>query len=66
LAPGFALVRAAISAKFMLIAQAIFPIKVDKHHGILKSLIFESIIYLIVVIGLNCIEAGIDGSFWKF
>jgi hypothetical protein len=58
---GFALIKAAISAKFLLIAQAVFPIKVDKHHGIVKSLIFESIIYLLVVLGLNYIEAGVHG-----
>jgi len=58
---GFALFKAAISAKFMLIAQAVFPIKVDKHHGIVKSLIFESFIYLLVVLGLNYLEAGVHG-----
>lgn len=58
---GFALIKAGISAKFMLIAQAAYPIKVNKEHGIVGSLLFESIFYLIVVIALNFLEAGIDG-----
>ena len=58
---GFALIKAGISAKFMLIAQAAYPIKVNKEHGIVNSLVFESIIYIIVVIALNFLEAGVDG-----
>ncbi|MBU3557830.1 hypothetical protein ICN18_09330 [Polynucleobacter sp. Ross1-W9] len=60
---GFALLKAAISAKFMLIAQAAYPIKVDKDHGIVNSLIFESIIYIAVVVALNYLEAGLEGYF---
>ena len=58
---GFALIKAGISAKFMLIAQAAYPIKINKDHGIVNSLLFESIVYLIFVLALNFIEAGIDG-----
>lgn len=58
---GFALIKAGISAKFMLIAQAAYPIKINKEHGIVNSLLFESIVYLIFVLALNFIEAGIDG-----
>ena len=58
---GMAFIKAALCAKFLLIAQAIFPIKVDKHNGIIKSLFIESILYLIVVLMLNYLEAGIDG-----
>ena len=58
---GFAIVKAAITAKFMLIGQAIVPIKVSKHHGIVRSLVIESFIYLAIVLALNYIEAGIDG-----
>jgi hypothetical protein len=60
---GFALIKAGISAKFMLIAQAAYPIKVNKDHGIVTSLIFESIIYIAVVVALNYLEAGVEGSF---
>ena len=58
---GFALIKAGISAKFMLIAQAAYPIKINKEHGIVNSLLFESIVYLIFVLALNFLEAGIDG-----
>ena len=60
---GFALVKAAISAKFMLIAQAAYPIKVDKKNGIVNSLILESIVYIVVIIALNYLEAGVEGLF---
>lgn len=59
---GFALVKAGITAKFLLIGQAIYPIKVDKTHGIVSSLFVESLIYIAIVLGLNFLEAGIDGA----
>ncbi len=58
---GFALIKAALSAKFMLIAQAVYPMKIDKESGIVKSLFLESIVYLAVVIALNYLEAGVHG-----
>ena len=58
---GFAIIKAALCAKFMLVGQAIFPIKVDKNHGIVNSLILESLIYLLIVLSLNYLEAGVHG-----
>jgi hypothetical protein len=58
---GIAIIKAGLCAKFMLIAQAMFPIRVSKTHGIIKSLFFESILYIFVVLGLNYIEAGVEG-----
>jgi len=58
---GFALIKAALCAKFMLVGQAFFPIKVNKNNGIVNSLILESLLYLMVVLGLNYLEAGIHG-----
>ena len=58
---GFALFKAAVCAKFMLVAQAFFPIKVDKQNGIVSSLIMESLVYLAVVLALNYLEAGVHG-----
>ena len=58
---GFALLKAGISAKFLLIAQAAYPIKVNKEHGIVNSLFFESLVYLVVVLALNYLEAGVHG-----
>ena len=59
---GFALIKAGITAKFLLIGQALYPIKVDKAHGIVKSLFIESLIYIAIVLALNYLEAGIDGA----
>lgn len=59
---GIALIKAALSAKFMLIGQAIYPIKVSKNHGILRSLLIQSIFYLMIVLALNYLESGIDGA----
>lgn len=59
---GFALIKAGITAKFLLIGQAIYPITVDKTHGIVRSLLVESLIYIAIVLGLNYLEAGIDGA----
>jgi len=58
---GISLIKAGLCAKFMLIGQAIVPIKVNKDYGILKSLFIESLIYLVVVLSLNYLEAGIHG-----
>jgi hypothetical protein len=58
---GLALIKAGLCAKFMLIAQAIFPIKVSKNNGIIKSLLLESLFYIFVVLSLNYVEAGIEG-----
>jgi hypothetical protein len=58
---GFALIKAALCAKFLLIGQASFPIKVEPSHGIVKSLFVESLIYLAIVVALNYLEAGLHG-----
>jgi hypothetical protein len=58
---GIAIIKAAISAKFLLIAQAIFPIKVNSDHGVIRSMLIESFVYLIIVLALNYIEAGVEG-----
>ena len=60
---GFALIKAGLSAKFMLIAQAAYPIKVDKAHGIVGPLFIESIVYIIVIIALNYIEASVTDDY---
>ena len=60
---GFAIIKAAFCAKFLLIGQAIFPIKVKVGHGILRSLLIESLVYLVIVLALNYLEAGVRGLF---
>ncbi len=60
---GIAIIKAGISAKFLLIAQAIFPIKVNSNNGVIRSMILESFVYLIIVLALNYLEAGVEGLF---
>jgi hypothetical protein len=60
---GFAFIKAAICAKFMLIGQAIYPMVIDKANGILKMLLKKSLTYLAIVIALSFIEAGVEGWF---
>ena len=66
---GFAIIKGALSAKFLLISEAVFPIKVIKAKGLIRSLLLQSLIYVGIVLCLNYVEAGVDGlihgkSFW--
>lgn len=58
---GFALIKAAICAKFMLIGQALFPLKVERKRGLIRSLLLHSIVYLLIVLALSYLETGIEG-----
>jgi len=60
---GFAIVKGALSAKFLLISEAAFPMKVSKAKGLIRSLLFQSLVYVGIVLGLNYIEAGVEGLF---
>jgi hypothetical protein len=62
-------VKGALSAKFLLISEAVFPIKVSQAKGLIRSLVLQSLIYVGIVLCLNYLEAGFDGlihgkSFW--
>ncbi len=58
---GLAIIKAALCAKFMMIGKAIFPLRVEAHRGLIKSIFWHSIAYLGIVIALSFAEAGIDG-----
>lgn len=58
---GLALIKAGLCAKFMLIGQGLFPLKIDRERGLIGSLLLHSLIYLFVVLGLSYVETGIDG-----
>jgi hypothetical protein len=60
---GLAIIKAALCAKFMMIGKAIFPLKVDANRGLIKSIFWHSIVYLLIVIALSFLESGIDGLF---
>ena len=66
---GFAIVKGALSAKFLLISEAFFPMKVSQAKGLIRSLLLQSLIYVGIVLCLNYLEAGVDGlihgkNFW--
>ena len=58
---GFAIVKGALAAKFLLIGQALFPMKVNKSNGVIRSLFLQSLLYVVIVLALNYLEAGVDG-----
>jgi hypothetical protein len=58
---GLAIIKAALCAKFMMLGKAIFPLKVDANRGLIKSIFWHSIVYLLIVIALSFLESGIDG-----
>jgi len=58
---GLAIIKAALCAKFMMIGKAIFPLKVDANRGLIKSIFWHSIVYLLIVTALSFLESGIDG-----
>jgi len=58
---GFALIKAGLCAKFMLIGEAAFPLNPNRRLGIVPSLLAQSIIYLAIVLLLNFLEYGVDG-----
>ncbi len=58
---GLALIKAGLCAKFMMIGKAIYPLKLDTNRGLIKSIFWHSIAYLLIVIALSLVESGIDG-----
>jgi hypothetical protein len=66
---GFAIIKGGLSAKFLLISEAAFPIKINKTNGLIRSLLLQSFIYVGIVLCLNYLEAGVNGlihgrDFW--
>jgi hypothetical protein len=60
---GLALIKAALCAKFMVLGQVAYPIKIDRQYGIVRSLLRESLVYLLIVLALSWLEAGAEGLF---
>ncbi|QWC99493.1 hypothetical protein G6728_04585 [Polynucleobacter paneuropaeus] len=58
---GFALIKAGLCAKFMLIGEAFFPFNPNRRLGIVPSLLAQSLIYLAIVLLLNFLESGVEG-----
>ena len=60
---SFALVKAALCAKFMLLGQSLFPMALGKGRPIFWILMRHSIVYLAVALVLSFFEAGLEGLF---
>jgi hypothetical protein len=58
---GFAWIKAALCAKFMLIGQMVFPMPKVSRDDIWRAVLPRSVLYLLVVIFLNLLEEGIRG-----
>ena len=60
---SFALIKALICAKFLMIGEMIFPIRLEKNHGMMRSLFWHSLFYVLVVTILGFLEKGVEGLF---
>ena len=60
---SFALVKAALCAKFMLLGQSLFPMALGKGRPIFWILMRHSVVYLVVALALSFFEAGLEGLF---
>lgn len=53
---GLSLIRAVVCAKFMMVGKTLYPIKVTPNKPLVWHIINRSLVYLLIVIGLNIIE----------
>ena len=60
---GIAIVKAAVTAKFMVMGLEIFPLPINKGSSLVFGILRRSIVYVIVVVGLSYLFAGIEGYF---
>ena len=58
---SFALIKAFLCAKFMLMGQALYPIESRRDKPLIGQILLRSIVYLGVVILLSSLESGLDG-----
>lgn len=57
---GFALLKAGICAKFMMLAQTVYPINIKQGRGMMRPLLSASVFYLLVVLCLSACESGLE------
>jgi len=60
---SFALVKAALCAKFMLLGQSLFPMALGNGKPIFWILMRHSVVYLIIALALSFFESGLEGLF---
>jgi len=59
-----AIVKAALCAKFLLIGQAIYPMRYSHGKDPWRIVLPRSLVYLIVVVVLSVLESGVEGV-WR-
>lgn len=60
---GFAWIKAAICAKFILIGQAVYPMQHSNGRDLWRIVLPRSLVYLAIVFALSVVEAVIEGRF---
>ena len=60
---GMAVIKAAVTAKFMVMGLEIFPLPITKGSSLVFGVFKRSIVYVVVVVGLSYLFAGIEGYF---
>lgn len=60
---GMAIIKAAVVAKFMVMGLEMFPLPLEKSSSLIFGILRRSIVYVIVVIALSYLFAGIEGYF---
>ncbi len=60
---GLAWIKAAICAKFILIGQAVYPMRHSNGRDIWRIVLPRSLVYLAIVFALSVVEAVIEGRF---
>lgn len=58
---SLALIKALLCAKFMLLGQAIYPIQSKSNQALIWQILPRSFVYLVVVVLLSALEAGLEG-----
>jgi hypothetical protein len=60
---GLAWIKAAICAKFILIGQAVYPMRHSNGRDLWRIVLPRSLVYLAIVFALSVVEAIIEGRF---
>lgn len=60
---GMAIIKAAVTAKFMVMGLEMFPLPINKGSSLIWGVIKRSIVYVVVVVGLSYLFSGIEGYF---
>lgn len=60
---SMAIIKAAVSAKFMMMGVEMFPMHMNGRTSLLHAILKRSIVYVMIVVGLSYLFSGIEGYF---